>query len=106
MNLVKLLHLLALLALPVIASNGFAETATAIIATYRISSEPYTQPLCVKLKPPVPNKEWACLATVAPGGEITELLRGAFIYKKICAIYWTNVDASGTPLITSLECKQ
>ena len=106
MSLVKPLHLLASLAMLVIATDGFADTATGIIATYRISSEPYTQPLCVKLNPPMPNKEWACLASVAPGGEITELLRAAFIYKKICTIYWTTLDGNGTPLITSLECRQ
>jgi hypothetical protein len=106
MSLVNPLHLLASLAMLVTATDGFAATATGLIAAYRISGEPYTLPLCVKLNPPMPDKEWACLASVAPGGEITELLRAAFIYKKICTISWTNVDASGTPLISSLECRQ
>jgi len=105
MSLVKPLHLLGSLAMLVIATDGFAETATGLIATYRISSEPYTLPLCVKLNPPM-DKEWACLANTVLGGEMTELLRAAFIYKRICTIHWTNVDPTGTPLITSLECRQ
>ena len=52
------------------------------------------------------DKEWACLANTVLGGEMTELLRAAFIYKRICTIHWTNVDPTGTPLITSLECRQ
>ena len=106
MKLDKPLHVLSCLAMLGAATNGFAASATGYIAAYRVSGEANTPPLCIRLNPPLPDKEWACLQNFSPGGEIVELLREAFIHKKVCTIYWSTVDYSGNPLFTSLECRQ